>query len=351
MDSSEQLAIQKMLSAMQTYRASSVHLSAGNVPMMRVAGKLTPVPEQAIIVAGFIDHVATEWLSSAELEQLQRDTQITVAKTLNNRKRLKLSLFYQQGTLALVLTGIRDVAPTLEELRLPSAVTQLAAASGGLVLFVGPHDGGMELTMAACIEYLNQHEQKHIVTLERPVGVLFNDNRSIIEQREIGRDVPSLQAGLRATSEEDVDVVAVFDHDTAAALSDIIATAQSGKTVFMIVEAHSLVAAIDTILRGAQQHGADVRRDVAAVFAGAIHQRCVFTSSGDAVTIAGVMIPTQPVRAIIQSGDVAQINNVLLTSHSDTMRSIDQALSSAVQEGLITREQAKSQAEDQMMFS
>ncbi len=351
MDTVEQLAIQKMLSSIDTYRASAMHLSVGNPPMMRVSGKLVPIPDQPILTPSFMEHLVPTWLDETATEHLRTEKDVTIARTLENKKRFRISVFYQQGYVSASLTLIPSVIPSLQQLGLSEAAQSLATVPSGLVLIVGPFGSHRSLTLASCIEHLNQTVQKRIVTIEQPVEYLFTDNRCVIDQREVGVDLHSVAGGLEFALEEDVDIVAVSELDTKESYERALQLANGGKTVFAVMNTKSVVTSLNMIIHSFE--GADqerIRSELASGIVGIINQREVYTTAGDKRILAEVMIPDDSIRTIIRNGDVFQINNVLYNSREPGLRGLDTVLREAIAQNVITKAEALVHATDPSTF-
>lgn len=342
MDTAGQLAVQKLLAAVETYRATDMHFSVGNPPMLRVGGKLVAVPDQPLMTPQFLEGIVMSWLDEHDQQRLLENKDIIVAKTFENKKRFKIAVFYQQGYISATLTPVPSRIPTLQELGLPPEAQQLASIPAGLVMVIGPYGANQSLTIASIIEHLNNTSQKHIVTFERPVEVLFSDRNCVIDQREIGRDVATVAEGLTYVLQEDVDVIAVSELSSPEAIQHVIQVPSAGKAVFGVLNSTSIVSALNYMIHsfeGADQ--AQVRAELAANLTGVINQRVVIGRAGDKVTIAEVVIPNDAMRAIIQQGDIVQLNNAMMTNRGQGVRTLDDALMQAVQQGLISADEAR----------
>lgn len=351
MDTAEQLAIQKMISAVETYQASDLHLSVGNPPMMRVRGRLVAVPDQPILTSTFMEHAVAAWLDERNTERLHVNKDLVFAKTFENRKRFKISVFYQQGHLSASLALIPDVIPPLQNLGLPAPAQQLVMMESGLVLVIGPFGSQRATTIRSFVEYLNQTAQKHILTIEQPVEYVFRDQQCVIDQREIGTDVHTVDAALEFALDEDIDIVVISELNNSDSIRAAIDVANAGKAVFAIMNSTSIVATLNTIIHrfdGSEQD--QIRGELSSCLAGIINQRYVSTIGGDKAIIAEVMIPNTAIRTVIQQGELAQIQNILLTSREEGMRSLDMALRMAVEMGQISRQEAYAHALNPGLF-
>lgn len=340
-----------MLSSLDTYRATALHLSVGNPPMMRVTEKLVPIPDQPILTPDFMEHVVRSWLNERSLATLVEEKDLTIARTLQNKKRFRISIFYQQGHLSASLTLIPVTIPTLSQLGLPEAAQQLAVVPSGLVLITGPYGSSRSTTVAGFIEHLNQTMQKRIITIESPVEFLYSDSRCVIDQREVGTDVASVADGLEFALEEDVDVVMVSEVDSPEAFEQLLQLANAGKTVFAVMNTKTVVTTLNMVIHSFEGiHQERIRSELASGLAGIINQRRVSTLSGEKTLLAEVMVPNDSIRTIIHSGDLFQINNVLYNSREPGIRGLDTVLRDAVANGVITRAEAMHHATDPKTF-
>lgn len=352
METADQLAIRKMLAEVDNYRATDVHLSVGNPPMMRVASKLTPMPDQPVLTPEFMERLVLEWLSDEEREKLYEQKELTIAKTFENQKRFRISVFYQQTFLSASLSLIPDMVPTLQEIGLPPEAQQLVNAASGLVLVIGPYGARQNVTIASFIEYLNQTTQKHIVTIEQPVEILFNDNQCVIDQREVGKDINSFSSGLKFVLEEDVDVVMVSSLPDQDAMQKALQVANTGKLVFAILNANTVVAALNLIINSFEPAYQDhARQELSSSLAGVINQRVITSLAGDKVVVAGVMVPNDAARNVIQKGDIGSLQGLVQNARGqDGMLSLDDALNQAIQQGRIRRQDAVRYANNPEQF-
>ncbi|MCW1929940.1 MAG: ATPase, T2SS/T4P/T4SS family [Candidatus Kerfeldbacteria bacterium] len=351
MDTAEQLILQKILSAMDTYQASDLHLSVGNPPMMRVRGRLVAMPDQQLLTPAFIENVALLWLDAYYAELLKQRKDVVCARTFENKRRFKIAAYYQQNHVTVTLSLIPVSVPPLQNTGLPPLAQRLALLDRGLVIIMGPFGSHMQLTAASFIEYFNQTTQRHIVTIEKPVEYLFQDNQCVIEQREVGVDVPSTEAALESAFHEDVDIVLATSVITPAAWKSVIALANTGKLVFVSVHANTIVSVLQSIVHDADPaEQTQLRMELATALGGVINQRIVTTITSELMPVVELLIPNDAVRTIIQSGDFMQVQNIISTSREEGMRSLDFSLRMAIDGGRITRQEAARHAENPRLF-
>lgn len=344
MDTAQALAVQKLLSVAETYQATDIHFSVGNPPMMRIDGKLVPVPEQPFVTPDFMNDVVLSWLSEIEKQKLAEEKDLLIAKTFDNKKRFKISLFYQQGFVSAALSMISDTIASLQQLGMSPMAQRVIEAPQGLVLLIGPHGAKQKKTLTSSIEHINTNQQKHIVTFEQPVEVLFADKKSVIDQREIGTDVVSIAKGLGHVIDEDIDIVAITEQMVEAkSVTKILEIASAGKTVFVTIDAHTSAAALEKLIHVFPQEDIpQVRMQLARTLVGIINQRSIQTRTNDHSIIHEVVVPDAAIRTVLLQGDLSQLRNVIHQAQvQQGINSIDSQLVELLQQGAITPEEAR----------
>lgn len=351
MDTAEQLVLQKILSAMDTYQASDLHLSVGNPPMMRVRGRLIAMPEQPLLTPSFIENVAALWLDPYYAGVLQQKKDVVCARTFENKRRFKIAAYYQQNHITLTLSLIPVSIPALQNTGLPPLAQRLALLDRGLVIIMGPFGSQTQLTAESFVEYFNQTSQRHILTIEKPVEYIFQDNQCVIEQREVGVDVPTTEAALEAAFDEDVDVVLVTAIESTAAWKSAIALANTGKLVFAVVHANNIVSVLQSIVHDVEAaEQMQLRMEMASALGGVINQRMVATMNSELMPVVELLIPNDAIRTVIQNSDFMQVQNIMATSREEGMRTLDFSLRMAVDSGRISRQEAVKHAENPRLF-
>lgn len=344
MDTAQALAVQKLLSVAETYQATDIHFSVGNPPMMRIDGKLVAVPEQPFVTPDFMNDVVLSWLTEEEKQKLAEEKDLLIAKTFDNKKRFKISLFYQQGYVSAALSMIPDTIPSLEQMGISPIAQRIIEAQQGIVLIIGPHGARQKQTLTSALEHINTNQQKHIVTFEQPVEVLFADKNSVVDQREIGSDVASLSRGLSHIVDEDIDCIAITEPlNDAEAVSQLLQVASAGKTVFLIMDARTPAAALEQLIHVFQAEDIpQVRMQIASTLVGIINQRYVQSRANDHMLVHDVMIPDTAIRTILLQGELPQLRNVIRQSQAQQGGiSIDNQILEHVRQGTITPEEAR----------
>ena len=258
--------------------------------------------------------------------------------------RFRVNVFRQRSMVGLAIRRVRSEVPTVAELMLPPVIAELADSSRGLVLVTGPTGTGKTTTIASMIGHINRTRRAHIVTIEDPIEVVHHDERSIIQQREVGLDTDSYAAALRHVVRQDPDVIFVGEiRDPESALSAI----QAAETGHLVISTMHTIDSTETINRLLDLFPAQQQREVRTSFAGALRgivsQRLVTRSDGKGrVPAVEVLVSTGRVYdRIIDLEATIEIRDIIGEGGFYGMQTFDQALVGLVEGGLVTEEDAR----------
>lgn len=348
METADQLMLNKLLAAITEYKASDLHLVSGNFPILRISGRLAPLNTEPPITANFLNKIVEAWLSPEQQKELQNNKSLVFSYIAPNKMRFKVSIYYQQGSLAITMRALPSQIRNLLDLGLPKKIPELINLKRGLIVIAGPFGSGKTTTLAAIIEYYNKNFAKHIITLEKPIEYLFTDNQSIIEQREIGKDVSDFTAGLKFVFEEDVDIIAVSALENAEVIKQVFALVDSGRLVFAIMNTESTIQTLENLLNNfsdlEQQHA---QKQLAQVISAVICQKLLPTIQGGQALATEFFFPNDVARNIIASGDLNKLNNLMYNAQAEEgMLSFDGSLAKLVNDGVINLTVAQENAHD-----
>lgn len=343
----EQIEINRILTAVAEYNASDLHLSVGNVPNVRVDGELFPLRDEKVVTPDFMNKLSLFFLDEKQKGILKKEKEIIFSYNFQNRIRFKVNIFFQEGYLSASLRLIPTTIKTLKELGLPKAVERVSMIQKGLVIVCGPFSSGRSSTIAALINEINNSRSEHILTVEKPIEFIFNDNQSIIEQREVGRDTNSFEQALKSAFREDVDVVMVSELKSKELIKSALDIAEGGRLIYATMETDSSIKTIERIINSFKKEEQNqIRVQLAEVLEGVIVQHLLPRVGGGRILVAEVLIPTSAVRSIIREGGIYQLENVLQTSREEGMISLDRALAELVRTGEIHLKNALQHAVD-----
>lgn len=316
--------------------ASDIHLTVESPPLFRINGCLVrqegpPLTRQA--VAGMVEDL----MSAEQREVLARLGQVDFSYSLPGVGRFRLNVYRQRGSLAAALRVIPTRVPTLEELGLPPVLADLAARPVGLILVTGPAGSGRSTTLAALIDLINRERSCHVVTLEDPIEYLHRHQRSIVNQREIGMDVPTLVRALRAVLRQDPDVILIGDLLDVAAISVALTAAETGRLVLASLNTSDAVQTVNRIVDVFPPHQqGQARAQLAGALEAIISQRLVPRADGRGRAAAlEILVATPAVRSLIREDKLQQIPSAIQTGGKYGMCTMDASIQRLREAGVI----------------
>ncbi len=197
------MELEEIVALSVKHNVSDLHLCSAYPPRWRRLGKLEPAP----FTSPDVEEILTRWLNDPQLAQWRADGQVDFALALSDGPRLRASAFAHARGLSLALRLLPQRCPQLGDLGAPAALSELLNEESGLILVTGATGSGKSTTLAAMVDYLNQHRHGHILTLEDPVEFIHASRNCLIQQREIGRHCSSFAAALRVALRQDPDVI------------------------------------------------------------------------------------------------------------------------------------------------
>jgi len=346
-DTGSQLTFKRILSTVAEYKASDLHLTVSNPPILRVDTKLVPLEKESVVTPDFVEAALSTLLNDEQKNILEKEKEIVFAYSLEDRARFRVTIFYQKGYPSISFHYIDEKIKTLKELGLPPVVERFTRVKKGLVIMSGPLGSGRTATLVSIINTINNARSEYILTIENPIEYLFVNNKSIIEQREVGRDTPSMADGLKTVMQEDVDVVMVSDLNSAEVIKEVMNIADSGRVVYASINADSVVKSIEKMVNlFSPDEQKQIKSSLADNLEGVVCQRLLPRVGGGRIVVAEVLVPTEPVRNVIKEGVYYQVNNIIQTSREEGMVSLDKLLAELVKTGEILIEEAIANAQD-----
>ena len=327
-----------VLAAAVARGASDVHLREGQPPWLRIEGALRSLADALPVE---VEPVLRQLLPAAALQQWQSDGDLDAACALPALGRFRVNAFRSQTGAAAVLRVIPDQVTPLAQLGGPAVLAQLARLDHGLVLVTGPTGSGKSTTLAALVDAINRERPAHIVTLEDPIEFVHVAHRSLISQREIGRDTASFETALRAALREDPDVLLVGELRDLLTMRLALAAAETGHLVLATLHTAGAASTVDRLVSVFPQgEQALVRNQLADSLQAVVSQRLLPRRGGGRVALHEVLVSTPAVRNLIREHRLAQLHSAMQTGQSLGMQTFEQALRHALARGEITSELA-----------
>ena len=336
--------INRLLAETAKRKASSLHLTVGSLPKIRIDNQLVDLEkEDTIISSETIDKFIKTFLEEEEKKMLAANRELVTVKTFAGNFRFRVSIIYQKNLLSLSFYYIPDIISGLRELNLSPVLDKIKNNQSGLCIVAGPHRTGKTTTVAAILEDINKNLAKNIVTLENPIEYLFVNKKSIIEQRQIGQDVRSVVDGLNRCLQEDVDIVYVdiVREDEFKIIAPLILDLASGNAlVIWEINADSSVDAVEKVLEAAKQtlSAEAARYSLSDVLLGVFVQKLVPHRGGGLIPVMEIMLNNASVKSLIREGKIYQIASVLQTSLREGMINMEKSFAELVSQGEVKEE-------------
>jgi twitching motility protein PilT len=324
---------------------SDLLLSCGTPPRVRKDGSLHPLAGAEPVTPEDSERMLREILDEGKWKELQERRHIDFAFTWREEVRMRGNIFYQRGSLSASFRLLPLVIPTFEQLGVPESVYRLLGRHQGLILVTGPTGSGKSTTQAAMVDYLNRTRACHIITVEDPIEYVHKHALSVVDQRQVGVDVPTFADALRAVFREDPDVVLIGEMRDLETIAAALTIAETGHLVLATLHTNDSAQAIDRILDGfppGQQQ--QIRIQLAACLAGIIYQQLLPAVGGGRVAGFEVLIANSAIRALIKENKTNQIRNAVQTGARDGSQTLEHSLSQLLTSGLVTDAEAKARS-------
>ena len=325
--------------------ASDIHLVAGHSPVARIHTVMVPM-DYPIITPESANRMLAKMASETHMPIFDKIGDVDFSYEVPGVSRFRVNAHRQRQSIGISLRVIKEKIPAFESLNLPEVIQRLTYLPRGLVLVTGDTGSGKSTTLASMINAMNARYHKHIITLEDPVEYLFESNKCLLEQRELGEDVPSFASGLRHVLRQDPDIILVGEMRDLETTAAAITAAETGHLVLSTLHT---VNASQTVERIIDMYPADQQNQIRSMLANtlqAVVSQTLFkrTDKKGMVPAIEVMLCTPAVRNLIREDRAFEIPNVIDTNRALGMASLDTSISELYFNGMIGREDAVAQA-------
>jgi twitching motility protein PilT len=329
--------IDTLLRQMFEKGASDLHLTVGAAPSIRLHGEIEALDFEKLRPET-CQQLVYSILTDEQKEKFERESELDLSFGVEGIGRVRMNVFKQRGAVASVLRQIPTKIKNFEDLALPKVVSDIVKVPKGLVLVCGPTGSGKSTTLAAMIDWINENEQAHIITIEDPIEFVHNHKKSIINQREVGADSRSFTAALKFVLRQDPDVILVGEMRDIETIEAALTIAETGHLVFATLHTPDAVQAINRIIdvfpSGQQQQ---VRTQLSFVMQAVLCQQLIPKPDGGGRSICvEVMIATPAIRNLIREEKVHQISSQIQTGMEFGMQTMNQGLANLYRKGLAT---------------
>jgi twitching motility protein PilT len=339
--------IDELFNVLLARKGSDLHLSIGHPPMIRSRGELVQIRAKEMD-QGEMESLLFELVSPEQKKQIEAELDLDFAYGFGQKARFRVNYFYKHSGLAAVFRTIPTEILTLEELRCPPAIRELAERPAGLLLVTGPTGSGKSTTLAAMIDHINKTRACHVLTIEDPVEFVHKPQKAQITHREVGLDADGFASAIRSAGREDADVILIGELRTNETMKLALQLASFGVLVFGTVHTNGAASTIDRILNSfPAEEQPQVRGMLAESLVGVVAQQLLKTADGKGrVAAHEILIGSPALASIIREGKTFQISNMLQAGQASGMQTTDMALEKLVRSGQVTLDVALERAND-----
>lgn len=324
--------------------ASDVHIKIDAPVIFRINRQLVAI-ECPTPAEKWVNTVVDTIVPAHMKRRLEADREIDFSYFLPGTGRFRTNLFQQRGQFCLSMRYVKTQVPSFEQLGLLPVLKKIAESPRGIVLLAGSTGCGKSTTLAAMIEHINANFKRHIITLEDPIEFVFEDNQSVIEQREVGLDTQSFEAGLKHVLRQDPDIIMIGEMRDALSFMAAMSAADTGHLVLSTLHTTNAAQSVTRILDFFKADEREqIRRQLAGTLQAVVCQRMVTTVSGTVTPALEIMINTPTVKKLIEENRLDKLPAAIETGVDDGMQNFNQALFQLVKDRKVTEKEAMAKA-------
>ncbi len=343
--------ITELLAFSVQHNASDLHLSTGTPPSIRVDGDVRKLNIPAFD-AKDVNALVYDIMNDRQRKEYEENLEVDFSFEVPNLARFRVNAFNQNRGPAAVFRTIPSKILSLDDLGCPDIFREISDTPRGLVLVTGPTGSGKSTTLAAMVDYINDHKHDHILTIEDPIEFVHENKKCLINQREVHRDTLSFSAALRSALREDPDVILVGEMRDLETIRLAMTAAETGHLVFGTLHTTSAPKTIDRIIDVFPGEEKSMVRSMLSESLRAVISQCLIKKvGGGRVAAHEIMIGVPAIRNLIREDKIAQMYSAIQTGMQHGMQTMDQCLQNLVNRGMITKQDAMEKAVDKNQFS
>jgi twitching motility protein PilU len=338
-------AMKRLFQIMADKKASDIFLSVGAPINIKINGVAVPV-NQAIMTAQTVQQLLYEVLTERQVKEYEEEMELNTAFVIEGVGAFRISAFRQKGSPAVVVRFIPGSIPALDTLGLPEVLKETIMQKRGLILVVGATGSGKSTSLSAMLDFRNERKSGHILTLEDPVEFIFQNKKSIVNQREVGTDTKAFETALRNALRQAPDCILIGEIRDKAAMAAALAYSQSGHLVLATLHANNSYHAMNRIINFYPlENRPSLLLDLSAALQAVISQRLVRTKTGARMAAVEVLLNTRHIAELIEKGEINEIKEALEKSMAPGSQTFEQALFKLFMDGKITQDEAMTNAD------
>ncbi|MFT5169919.1 MAG: twitching motility protein PilT [Lysobacterales bacterium] len=323
--------------------ASDIHFTVGRPPSIRHVGDLKPLDGFSELNCDDTQALAFSMISDEQKKEFLDTRELDFSYAIEGCARFRVNLYWQKDLVGIAVRVIPYTIPDAEDIGLSDAIKNLTKLKNGLVLVTGPTGSGKSTTLAALVNKINKEDPKHILTIEDPVEFVYNHEKAMINQREIGNDTPSFASALKHALREDPDVILVGEMRDLETIAATLEIAETGHLAFATLHTMDVAQTIDRIVDVFPPHQqSQIRMTLSVVIKGIICQKLLPNVDGTGrVAAREILISDFAVANMIREGQTPQIYSKIQTGGALGMCTMDRSIDDLLAAGLITNETAQ----------
>ena len=338
-------AMKRLFQLMAEKKASDIFLSVGSPINIKINGNAVPV-NQTVMTADLVKILLYEVLNEKQIKEYEEELELNTAFALEGVGAFRISAFRQKNTPAVVVRFIPGSIPPLDSLGVPEILKEIIMAKRGLILMVGATGSGKSTSLSSMIDYRNERKAGHILTLEDPVEFIFQNKKSIVNQREVGTDTKTFTVALKNALRQAPDIILIGEIRDKDTMGMALAYAQSGHLALATLHANNSYHAMNRIINFYPlENRPSLLLDLSAALQSIISQRLIRTKNGSRMAAVEVLLNTRHVAELIEKGEINEIKDALEKSMSPGSQTFEQALFKMFMDGKITQEEAMANAD------
>src|SRR2546427_12847413 len=338
-------AMKRLFQVMADKKASDIFLSVGAPINIKINGIAVPV-NQTIMTSDTVRQLLYEVLTERQAREYEEEMDVNTAVALEGIGAFRISAFRQRGSPAVVVRYLQNILPPIDSLGLPEVLKEVIMQKRGLILMVGATGAGKSTALASMIDYRNERKSGHILTLEDPVEFIFQNKKSIVNQREVGTDTKAFEIALKNALRQAPDCILIGEIREKQTMSMALAYAQSGHLCLATLHANNSYHAMNRIINFYPlETRPSLLLDLAAALQAVISQRLVRTKAGTRVVAAEVLLNTRHIAELIEKGEISDVKDALEKSMAPGSQTFEQSLFKLFMDGKITQDEAMANAD------
>ena len=346
------ILINKILDEVRVLGCSDLHFTNGINPVVRLNGQLRKMSGYEEMNEEGILEIVEPMTNEQQRRSIAQHKDTDFSFTTRSGYRHRVNVFFQRGFTAIAIRLLRNDIPTLEDLFLPPILGEFAMRPRGLVLVTGPTGSGKSTTLAGMIDYINVSRSAHVITIEDPIEYVHEHKRCMVNQREVGMDVPDFASALRAALREDPDVILVGEMRDFETVSAAVTAAETGHLVLSTLHTTSAPDTINRIIDVYPEHQqVQIRTQLANTLVGVISQTLLPKRDGSGrIAAMEILNVTDACAAMIRDNKVHLIQSAIQTGKQNGMMCLDQELARMAKQGIVYEADALERCQDKAEF-